>query len=36
VSGDGVTDVLWALLKVIDEARRGSGAAIETSAAWQP
>ena len=36
VSGEGVTDVLRALLKVIDEARRGAVAASAADAAWHP
>jgi len=36
VSGEGVAEVLRALLKVVDEARRGSAPANEASAAWQP
>jgi GTPase len=36
VSGDGVPEVLRALLKVIDEVRRGAGAPSALDAAWQP
>jgi GTP-binding protein len=36
VSGEGVTEVLRALLKVIDKARRGAGAPAAATAAWQP
>jgi GTP-binding protein len=36
VSGDGVTGVLRALLKVIDEARRGAAPSDTHAAAWQP
>ena len=36
VSGEGVTDVLRALLKVIDEARCGAVAASAADAAWHP
>jgi GTP-binding protein len=36
VSGEGVTTVLRALLKVIDEARRGAAPADAHAAAWQP
>jgi GTPase len=35
-SGQGVADVLRALLKVIDEARRGATEQSATSAAWHP
>jgi GTP-binding protein len=36
VSGDGVAEVLRALLKVIDQARRGGVAEPAVDAAWQP
>jgi GTP-binding protein len=36
VSGEGVTGVLRALLKVIDEARRGAAPSDAHAAAWQP
>ncbi|MGB7077640.1 MAG: GTPase ObgE [Xanthobacteraceae bacterium] len=36
VSGDGVAEVLRALFKVVDEARRGSSVASAPSEAWQP
>jgi GTPase len=36
VSGDGVADVLRALLKVIEQARRGGADTELTEAAWQP
>src|SRR5579862_6675335 len=36
VSGDGVPEVLRALLKVIDEVRRGADAPSALDAAWQP
>jgi GTP-binding protein len=36
VSGDGVRGVLRALLKVIDEARRGAAPSDTHAAAWQP
>ena len=36
VSGDGVVDVLRALLKVIDQARHGADASSTADAAWHP
>ncbi len=36
VSGDGVVDVLRALLKVIDQARHGADASSKLGAAWHP
>jgi len=36
VSGAGVPDVLRALLKVIDQTRRGTVKSAETAAAWRP
>jgi hypothetical protein len=36
VSGEGVTTVLRALLKVIDGARRGANPSDSQAAAWQP
>jgi GTPase len=36
VSGDGVVDVLRALLKVIDQARHGADASSKLNAAWHP
>jgi GTP-binding protein len=36
VSGDGVVDVLRALLKVIDQARHGADAPSTLDAAWHP
>jgi GTP-binding protein len=36
VSGDGVAEVLRALLKVIEDTRRGSAEAVTADAAWHP